>query len=91
MLDLSADRPLLTRRRLLQLGLALPLPMVLTACDTRLPPTRGEPDHGRSAGHHGGRRRGPRPHPGLRRAATTRPLQTRAPTSPRTRPSGPRC
>jgi protocatechuate 3,4-dioxygenase beta subunit len=31
------DDPLLTRRRLLQLGLALPLPMVLAACDDAAP------------------------------------------------------
>jgi protocatechuate 3,4-dioxygenase beta subunit len=30
---MSEDRPRLTRRRLLQLGVALPLPMVLAACD----------------------------------------------------------
>ena len=61
----------LTRRRLLQLGLALPLPMVLAACDDGAP--TGSPDPaaapmGRPDGRHRGRRhRDARAHPGLRR------------------------
>jgi len=88
--------PRLTRRRLLQLGLALPLPMVLAACDdatsdqpgAAAPATTAPPASATTAAGTAGTLA---PTPACDDGDDPTPAQTEGPTSRPTRPGGPRC
>jgi protocatechuate 3,4-dioxygenase beta subunit len=79
---MPSDPPRLTRRRLLQLGLALPLPMVLAACDDGAPadpaaaPTTAAPPATTAAGRGGGTLA---PTPACDDGDDTTPAQTEGP------------